>query len=83
MSGVWEMEQVKHPHEKTKIRVGYQHIRKIKLDIQIIADHMTGKIIEAIDVIYGEDTLTIWLDDGSSVELIVDSIYANIPDLDD
>jgi hypothetical protein len=77
------MEQAKHPYEQIKIRVGYQHIRKIKVDIQIIADHMTGKIIEAVDIVYGEDTLTIWLDDGSSVELIIDSIFANIPDLDD
>ena len=83
MSRLWEMEQAKHPHEQTKIRVGYQHIRTIKVDIQIIADHMTGKIIEAVDIVYGEDTLTIWLDDGSSVELIIDSIFANIPDLDD
>ncbi len=53
------------------------------MDIQSIADHITGKIIDAVDVVYGEDTLTIWLDDGTSVEMIVDSIYANVPDLDD
>jgi len=34
-------------------------------------------------VVYGEDILTIYLSDGSDVELIVDSIYCNVPDLDD
>jgi hypothetical protein len=53
------------------------------MDISEIAEHMTGKQIEAIDVVYGEDILTIYLSDGSDVELIVDSIYCNVPDLDD
>ena len=77
------MEQVKHSHEQTKTRVGYQHIRKIQMNIETIAEHITGKVIDAVDVVYGEDTLTLWLDDGTSVEMIIDSIFANIPDLDD
>jgi len=53
------------------------------MKIQEIAEHITGKMIDAVDVVYGEDTMVIYLDDGSSVELVVDSIYANMPDLDD
>ena len=55
----------------------------MKMDISQIADHITGKIIDAVEVVYGEDTMTIFLSDGTSVEMIVDSIYANVPDLDD
>ena len=53
------------------------------MNIETIAEHITGKVIDAVDVVYGEDTLTLWLDDGTSVEMIIDSIFANIPDLDD
>jgi|TARA_R110000803_G_scaffold22253_6_gene55625 hypothetical protein len=53
------------------------------MDIQDIATHITGKIIDAVDVIYGENSMIIYLDDGSDIELIVDSIHANVPDLDD
>ena len=53
------------------------------MDIHDIATHITGKIIEAVDVVYGEDTLTLYLEDGSIVELIVDSIHCDIPDYDD
>ena len=53
------------------------------MDIQEIADHIIGKTIDSVDVVYGENTLIIYLDDGSNVELIVDSIYANLPQLDD
>ena len=53
------------------------------MNIQQISEHIVGKTIDAVDVVYGEDTMVIWLDDGSHVELIIDSIYANIPDLDD
>lgn len=50
-------------------------------DINKIAKHMEGKIISDVQVVYGEDTLVIYLSDESglitSVELIVDSIYLN------
>tara|TARA_R110000803_G_scaffold132256_3_gene199468 strand:- start:523 stop:753 length:231 start_codon:yes stop_codon:yes gene_type:complete len=69
--------------QEIRIAVGYQHLKKVKMDIQQIAEHMVGKTIEAVDVVYGEDTLIIFLDDGSDIELIVDSIHANVPDLDD
>jgi hypothetical protein len=55
----------------------------MQMDIQLIALAMEGKTIEAIDVVYGEDTMVIHLDDGSSVELIIDSAYMNVQDLDD
>jgi len=53
------------------------------MDIQEISKHIVGKTIDAVDVVYGEDSMVIYLDDGSSVELIIDSIYANVPDLVD
>jgi hypothetical protein len=66
-----------------KIKLGYQHLRIHEMNIQQISEYIVGKTIDAVDVVYGENTMVIYLDDGSSVELIVDSIYANIPDLDD
>jgi hypothetical protein len=53
------------------------------MDIQLIALHMTDKTINSVDVVYGEDTMVINLSDGSSIELIVDTAYMNVPDLDD
>ncbi len=53
------------------------------MDIQLIALHMQDKTIDSVDLVYGEDTMIINLSDGSSVELIVDSAYMNVQDLDD
>lgn len=53
------------------------------MDIDEIAEVMTGKIIEEVLVTYGEDTMTLFLSDGSSIEIVIDSIYADIPELDD
>ena len=53
------------------------------MDIQLIALHMLDKTINNVDVVHGEDTTVIHLDDGSSIELIVDSIYMSVQDLDD
>lgn len=53
------------------------------MDIDEIAQVMTGKIIEEVQCTWGEDTLTIFLSDGSSIEIVIDSIYADIPELDD
>ena len=52
------------------------------MDIQLIAEHMKNKIIDDIDIVYGENTMTIFLDDGSSVEMIVDSIHLNTTEYD-
>lgn len=65
-----------------KIRVGYQHLGR-SMDIDEIAAMMTGKMIEEVAITYGEDTMTLFLSDGSSIEIVIDSIYADIPDLDD
>lgn len=50
-------------------------------NIHEIAKHMEGKTISDVQVVYGEDTLVIYLSDDqgqiTSVELIVDSIYLN------
>jgi hypothetical protein len=53
------------------------------MDIDEIAEVMTGKIIEEVSITYGEDTMILFLSDGSSIEIVVDSIYADIPELDD
>ena len=44
---------------------------------------MLDKTINNVDVVHGEDTMVIHLDDGSSIELIIDNAYMNIQDLDD
>lgn len=53
------------------------------MNIDEIATAMVGEIIEAADVVYGNDSLTLYLSSGMSVEIIVDSIFADIPELDD
>lgn len=53
------------------------------MDIDKIADIMEGKTIEDVQVVYGEDTMILFLSDGSSIEIVIDSIYADIPELDD
>ena len=70
-------------HRKNTIRLRCTHIRKIEMDVQLIALHMADKTIDAVDVVQGESELIIHLSDGSSVELIVDSIHMNVQDLDD
>ena len=65
-----------------KVTIRHQHLGRI-MDIDRIAEVMTGKIIEEVAITYGEDTMTIFLSDGSSIEIVIDSIYADIPELDD
>ena len=52
------------------------------MDILLIAKHMMDKTIDDIDIVYGENTMTIFLDDGSSGEMIVDSIHLNATEYD-
>jgi len=52
------------------------------MSIDEIADLMEGKTIEDVQVVYGEDTMVIYLSDGSNIEIIVDSIYADTPEFD-
>lgn len=65
-----------------KVTIRHQHLGRT-MDIDEIAEVMTGKIIEEVAITYGEDTMTIFLSDGSSIEIVIDSIYADIPELDD
>jgi len=53
------------------------------MDIDKISEIMIGKVIEEVSITYGEDTMTLFLSDGSSIEIVIDSIYADIPELDD
>ena len=52
-------------------------------DIEAISEKITGKEIVATDIVYGEDILVLHLHDGSSVEIIIDSIYLEEPTYDD
>ena len=83
MQKLRQMGKAKKPNKKIKkITIGHQHLGRV-MDINTIAEIMEGKIIEECLVTYGEDTLTLFLSDGSSIEIVVDSIYADIPALDD
>jgi hypothetical protein len=53
------------------------------MDVHTIALHMADKTIDAVDIVQGESEMILHLSDGSSVELIIDSIHMNIQDLDD
>lgn len=55
---------------------------KVTMDIEEIAKHMTDKTVIGVEVEYDLNTMVITLDDGSTVELIVDSIYAEVPEYD-
>jgi hypothetical protein len=52
------------------------------MDILLIAQHMMDKTIDDVDIVYGENTMTIFLSDGSNVEMIVDSIHLNATEYD-
>lgn len=52
------------------------------MNIDEIATAMVGEIIESAEVVFGNDSLTLYLSSGMSVEIIIDSIYADIPELD-
>ena len=64
-----------------KVVLKYQNLGRI-MSIDEIADLMEGKTIEDVQVVYGEDTMVIYLSDGSNIEIIVDSIYADTPEFD-
>jgi hypothetical protein len=67
---------------RDKVKLGYQHKVEI-MDINEISERIIGKEVVNVDVTYGEDTLTIYFNDGSVLELIVDSIYYDSIDYDD
>jgi len=76
------VEKQQETKNDAKITIGYQHLGR-SMDIDKIAEVMTGKVIEEVAITWGEDTMTIFLSDGSSIEIVIDSIYADIPELDD
>ena len=53
------------------------------MDVHTIALLMQDKTIDAVDIVQGDSEMILHLSDGSSVELIIDSIHMNIQDLDD
>jgi len=77
------VEQTKQTNRNKKVRLGFAHIRKIEMDVNLIALHMLDKTIDNVEVVGGDSEMIISLSDGSSIELIVDSIYMNVQDLDD
>ena len=53
------------------------------MDVNLIALHMLDKTIDNVEVVGTDSEMIITLSDWSTVELIIDSIYMNIQDLDD
>ncbi len=53
------------------------------MDIQLIALHMIDKVIDNVEIAYDDSEIIISLDDGTSIELTIDSIHMNIPEVDD
>lgn len=53
------------------------------MDIEELLSVLVGQTIEDATCVYGEDTLTLYLSSGASVELIIDSSYVDVPDYDD
>ena len=83
MSILRELVKSKSGVKVERLKLKYNHLRKTRVDIHQIAEHMEGKIIDNVDVVYGEDTIVLYLEDGSDVELVLDSIYLNVPATDD
>jgi len=52
------------------------------MDIDEISDHMKGKQILDIEVEYDNNTLILTMDDGSIIEMVIDTIYAELPNFD-
>ena len=46
-------------------------------DIEEIAEWLENKLIIEVQTVRGEDTMVFYFEDGSSMELIVDSIYVD------
>lgn len=75
------MEQVSEIRE-IKPRLSYQHIRKI-MDIEALCQHLVGKTIVEAEAYYENSQLNITLNDGTYVEITCDSVYSEVPTLDD
>jgi hypothetical protein len=53
------------------------------MDIEKVVSAMVGKTIEEAQIGYQDSELTLFLDDGTVIDIIVDTIHADIPELDD
>jgi len=80
---VRKVEQRKQGNRNNQIKLGYTHIKRIPVDIQLIALHMIDKVIDNVEIAYDDSEIIISLDDGTSIELTIDSIHMNIPEVDD
>ena len=65
----------------TKKVINRSHIKAV-MDIDEISDHMKGKQILDIEVEYDNNTLILTMDDGSIIEMVIDTIYAELPNFD-
>lgn len=55
---------------------------RLIMNIEEIAEHMTDKMVIGVEVLYDANAMILTLDDGSSIELVVDSIFAEVPTYD-
>lgn len=53
------------------------------MNIEKVVSAMVGKTIEEIQIGYQDSELTLFLDDGTVVDILVDTIHADVPSLDD
>ena len=75
------MEQVCEVRKELQ-RVGYQHI-KVFMNIQELCQHVVGKTIVEAEAYYENSQLNITLNDGTYIEITCDSVYSEVPELDD
>lgn len=75
------MEQVSQVGE-SEPRLSYQHIRKI-MNITALCEHMIGKTIVEAEAYIDPSVLIITLDDDTYIEITCDSVYSEVPELDD
>ena len=81
MPTMWDMESSSKSGTVVQ-RVSYQHIRKI-MDIEALCEHLVGKTIVEAEAYYENSQLNITLNDGTYIEITVDTVYSEIPTLDD
>jgi hypothetical protein len=74
------MEQVCEIRKELQ-RVGYQHMKI--MDIEALCQHIIGKTIVEAEAYYDNSQLNITLNDGTYIEITCDSVYSEVPELDD
>lgn len=53
------------------------------MDIEALCEHLLGKTIVEAEAYYENSQLNITLNDGTYIEITVDTVYSEIPTLDD